>query len=110
MSTLGAEGLEKADLVIEAVLENLEVKHKVIQELEKIVPKHCIIATNTSAIPIEDIAKGSSRPENIVGMHYFSPVPQMPLLEVSTSVDVVKRSLAPSDQFERVKRAALLPF
>lgn len=82
MTTTGTAGLEKADLVIEAVFENIDVKHKVIQSLEAVVPKHCIIATNTSAIPIRDIAKGASRPENVVGMHYFSPVPQMPLLEV----------------------------
>jgi enoyl-CoA hydratase/long-chain 3-hydroxyacyl-CoA dehydrogenase len=71
-----------ADLVIEAVFEELSVKHKVIREMEAVVPKHCILASNTSTIPIGEIAQAASRPENVVGMHYFSPVPQMPLLEV----------------------------
>ena len=75
-------GLRNADVVIEAVFEDLALKHSVIRDVERRVRETCVIASNTSSIPIARIAEASSRPEMIVGMHYFSPVHQMPLLEV----------------------------
>ena len=73
---------ESADMVIEAVFEEISLKRKIVAQCEEITSDQCIFATNTSAIPITDIAIGAKRPQNIIGMHYFSPVPQMPLLEI----------------------------
>ena len=74
--------LSKTDLIIEAVFENLELKQKIVADMEAICSEDAIFASNTSAIPIAKIAEGAKRPENIIGMHYFSPVPSMPLLEI----------------------------
>lgn len=74
--------LAQVDLVIEAVPEKLELKQQVLAEIESVVRDTCIIASNTSSIPITRIVEGAQRPERVLGMHYFSPVPQVPLLEI----------------------------
>ncbi|MEP7326593.1 MAG: fatty acid oxidation complex subunit alpha FadJ [Gemmatimonadota bacterium] len=74
--------VRKANLVIEAVFEDLAVKQAVVADLEAVTPSDTIIATNTSTIPIAKIAEASRRPERLLGMHFFSPVEKMPLLEV----------------------------
>ena len=80
--TVDYTGFRSADLVIEAVFEDLAVKHAVVREVEEIVPTSAVIASNTSTIPIARIAEASRRPGQVVGMHFFSPVHKMPLLEV----------------------------
>jgi len=72
----------KADLIIEAVVEKLDVKLSIFRKLEEINGEHCILATNTSSIPITQIGAGLSRPRNLVGMHFFNPAHIMKLVEV----------------------------
>ena len=78
----GYAGFGRADLVIEAVFEDLGVKQQVLREVEAAARDDAVFASNTSTIPIARIAEAASRPERVIGMHFFSPVDRMPLLEV----------------------------
>ncbi|MDH3638732.1 MAG: fatty acid oxidation complex subunit alpha FadJ [Gammaproteobacteria bacterium] len=88
--TTDYSGVNNADLIIEAVFENLELKHQMVREIEALNGAETIFATNTSALPISEIATASAHPETVIGMHYFSPVERMPLLEI-----VVTENTAP---------------
>ena len=80
--TVDYRGFGDIDLVIEAVFEDLELKRSVLQDVEGVTKDNAIFASNTSSIPISWIAEASKRPEQVIGMHYFSPVEKMPLLEI----------------------------
>lgn len=73
---------QDADLVIEAVIENMEIKQKLFKQLDELTPAHTILATNTSSLSITEIAAATNRPEKVIGMHFMNPVPVMKLVEV----------------------------
>lgn len=79
------------DIVIEAAVENMEIKQQIFKQLDEITPKHAILATNTSSLPITEIAAVTNRPEQVIGMHFMNPVPVMKLVEII-------RGLATSDE------------
>ncbi|HEY9577031.1 MAG TPA: 3-hydroxyacyl-CoA dehydrogenase NAD-binding domain-containing protein, partial [Pseudobacillus sp.] len=70
------------DLVIEAAVENMDVKCRIFSHLDNIAPAHTILATNTSSLPITEIAAATNRPEKVIGMHFMNPVPVMKLVEI----------------------------
>jgi 3-hydroxyacyl-CoA dehydrogenase/enoyl-CoA hydratase/3-hydroxybutyryl-CoA epimerase len=96
-TTTGWDGLAAVDLLVEAVFEDLALKREMVRAFEAVNPRG-IFASNTSSIPIGEIARGARRPEAIIGMHYFSPVHRMPLLEIipsaATAPEVVATAVA----------------
>lgn len=84
------EPAKEADLVIEAVVENFEIKKKLFADLDKLAPEHTILATNTSSLPITQIAAATNRPDKVIGMHFMNPVPVMKLVEVINGLETSK--------------------
>ncbi|KMP97216.1 MULTISPECIES: 3-hydroxybutyryl-CoA dehydrogenase [Bacillus] len=80
--TLDLDCVKEADLVIEAAVEKMEIKKKIFANLDEIAPEHAILATNTSSLPITEIAAVTKRPEKVIGMHFMNPVPVMKLVEI----------------------------
>jgi len=91
-------GFKNVDMVIEAVFEDLSLKQKMVDDMESICSEHTIFASNTSSLPIGQIAKKALRPENVIGLHYFSPVDKMPLAEIiahsKTSDETISTTVA----------------
>jgi 3-hydroxybutyryl-CoA dehydrogenase len=89
------QAIANADIVVEAIIEKFEAKHELFQRLDGLAPTDCILASNTSSISITRIAASTRRPDKIIGMHFFNPVPVMSLVEVirgiSTSDDTYQR-------------------
>ncbi len=90
--------LSDADLVIEAIIENLEIKQKLFSDLEKIVSKSCILASNTSSLSITSIAASCQKSERVIGIHFFNPAPLMQLVEVIPAIQTSNEILQKTTQ------------
>jgi 3-hydroxybutyryl-CoA dehydrogenase len=99
-SSTNLKNAAAVDLVIEAAVENMEIKTTIFAELDEITPRHVILASNTSSLPITEIAAATKRPEKVIGMHFMNPVPVMKLVEVI-------RGLATADEvYQEVEKMA----
>lgn len=92
--SLDLQDASDVDIIIEAAVENMEVKQSIFKQIDQIAPAHAILATNTSSLPITEIAAVTNRPEQVIGMHFMNPVPVMKLVEIirglATSEEVYK--------------------
>ncbi|MFE6685976.1 3-hydroxyacyl-CoA dehydrogenase family protein [Streptomyces sp. NPDC057743] len=98
-TTTDLDAVADADLVVEAVFEKIEVKREIFQTLDKLAKDEAVLASNTSAIPITKIAAATSRPERVVGTHFFSPVPLMQLCELVRGYKTSDETLATAREF-----------
>ncbi|MGH2316900.1 3-hydroxybutyryl-CoA dehydrogenase [Planococcus sp. SE5232] len=94
-ASLDLKDAHDVDIVIEAAVENMAIKHSIFKTLDEVAPKHAILATNTSSLPITEIAAVTNRPEQVIGMHFMNPVPVMKLVEII-------RGLATSDEVYKI--------
>ncbi|TBN41252.1 3-hydroxyacyl-CoA dehydrogenase [Paracoccus subflavus] len=100
-ATTDYAALEGCDLIVEAVFEDLQVKAEVTKKAEAVIPQDAIFATNTSTLPISDLAKASSRPDQFIGIHFFSPVDKMALVEIIKGRETGARAVAKALDFVR---------
>lgn len=98
-TTTDLEAAADADVVVEAVFEKVEVKREIFRALDAVVKDGAVLASNTSAIPITKLAAATSRPERVVGAHFFSPVPMMPLCELVRGYKTSDETLAVTREF-----------
>jgi len=101
-----AEGVQNADLIVEAATENLDLKLKIFKQIDEAAPKDAILASNTSSISITKIASVTSRPDKVIGMHFMNPVPIMKLVEIirgySTSDEVTNTIMELSKKLNKI--------
>ena len=100
-ATTDYAALSDADLIIEAVFEDPKIKADVTKAVEAVIPEDCIFASNTSTLPISDLAKASSRPEQFIGIHFFSPVEKMLLVEIIKGKETGDRAVAKALDYVR---------
>ena len=103
---IGGNGVARADIVLEAIVENAEVKRKLFAQVEPRMKPDAILASNTSSIPLQELAGVLLRPERLVGLHFFNPVPQMMLVEIvegpQTAPEVMRRGTAFARQIDKL--------
>lgn len=97
--TTDLDALGDVDFVVEAVFEKIEIKHEIFKELDKICKDDVVLGTNTSALPITKVAAVTERPESVVGVHFFSPVPMMKLVELVRGLKTSDETLAKARDF-----------
>jgi 3-hydroxyacyl-CoA dehydrogenase/enoyl-CoA hydratase/carnithine racemase len=103
------DGFADCDFVIEAVFEQLDVKRQVFAELEDVISSECVLATNTSALSVTEMANGLRHPERVVGVHFFNPVPLMPLVELVRTPETDDAALATAfDVAARLRKRPVL--
>ncbi|MEV4246591.1 3-hydroxyacyl-CoA dehydrogenase NAD-binding domain-containing protein [Streptosporangium canum] len=107
--SLTKDAFADADFVIEAVFEDLKVKQKVFAEVEEVVSAECVLATNTSSLPLTEMASSLRHPERVVGFHFFNPVAVMPLLEIIRGAETDDATLATAFSVGRsLKKSSVL--
>lgn len=104
--SLTLEDASDVDMVIEAAVENMDIKRSIFAKLDEIAPAHTILASNTSSLPITEIAAATNRPEKVIGMHFMNPVPVMKLVEIirglATADDVYKAVEVMTEKLSKV--------
>jgi 3-hydroxybutyryl-CoA dehydrogenase len=103
------DGFEDVDVVIEAAVENIDVKKKIFKELDDICPPKTILASNTSSLSISEIAAATNRPRKVIGMHFFNPAPVMKLVEIVPGMDTSRETVdAAVDLAERCRKITVV--
>ena len=107
--TAEAGDLDNCDFVIEAVFESTDLKHKVFQEIEDVVQPDAVLGSNTSSLPITGLAEGVKKQENFIGIHFFSPVDKMPLVEIISGEKTNPETLAKTyDYVQQIKKTPIV--
>jgi 3-hydroxyacyl-CoA dehydrogenase/enoyl-CoA hydratase/3-hydroxybutyryl-CoA epimerase len=107
--TADPNDLAGCDLIIEAVFEDVDLKHRVFQEIEDLVPEGTLLGSNTSSLPITELAEGVKKPEDFIGLHFFSPVEKMPLLEIVVGEKTSDETLAKAfDVAQRIGKTPIV--
>jgi 3-hydroxybutyryl-CoA dehydrogenase len=91
--------LEMCDVVVESVVEDLDTKRELFRELDRVCGENTILATNTSTLPVVELAMATERPDRVVGVHFFNPAPQMPLVEIVHALTTSEETVATARQF-----------